>query len=231
MTRRFYETTSIGEKDGGYIVRLDAHELKTPAKAPLILPSAALAQLVADEWAAQGDEIDSAQMLHMRLVSTAQDRVAGVIDETAAAFAAYGMSDLLCYRAENPQRLVDQQAAAWDPILDWARSRLDMSFETTQGVLPIAQPKDNETRLVAIAGTDAFRLTGLAHMAALLGSAILALAVDMRHIDADAAYQLSLLDDLFQIEEWGSDDEAELRLNNIELEISGATRYLMALQA
>lgn len=230
MARRFYEEVNVTEVNGGFIVRLDAHELKTPAKKPLVMPTVALAQHVADEWRAQETDIDSYSMPTMRLVSTALDRVADVPMETAQAFAAYGMSDLLCYRAENPDKLVKKQADAWDPILDWAKNRFDMSFEVTQGILPINQPADNEGRLLAIAGTDVFRLTGLAHMAAILGSAILATAADEAHIDAQQAYQLAFLDDLYQIDEWGSDEEAVDRLDKIALDIRHASSYLSALK-
>ena len=230
MARRFYEEVNVTEVNGGFIVRLDAHELKTPARKPLVMPTVALAQHVADEWRAQETDIDSYSMPTMRLVSTALDRVADVPMETAQAFAAYGMSDLLCYRAENPDKLVKKQADAWDPILDWAKNRFDMSFEVTQGILPINQPADNEARLLAIAGTDVFRLTGLAHMAAILGSAILAIAADEAHIDAQQAYQLAFLDDLYQIDEWGSDEEAVDRLDKIALDIRHASSYLSALK-
>ena len=232
MARRFYEKVSVAEAGGGdgFIVRLDAHELKTPAKKPLILPTAELAQHVADEWQAQETDIDSHTMPTMRLVSTALDRVAEARDETAQAFAAYGMSDLLCYRAENPDKLVKKQADAWDPLLDWAKHRFDISFEVTQGILPINQPSENEARLITIAGDDVFRLTGLAHMAATLGSAILAIAVDEAHIDAQGAYQLAFLDDLYQIDEWGVDAEAVDRLDRIALAIRLASGYLSALK-
>lgn len=230
MARRFYENVTVAEANDGFIVRLDTHELKTPAKKPLILPTVELAQHVADEWQAQETDIDSYTMPTMRLVSTALDRVADVPDETAQAFAAYGMSDLLCYRAENPDKLVKKQADAWDPILDWAKSRFDMSFEVTQGILPIDQPSDNEARLISMAGDDVFRLTGLAHMAATLGSAILAIAVDEAHIDAQGAYELAFLDDLYQIDEWGADAEAVDRLDKIALDIRHASSYLSALK-
>ena len=230
MARRFYENVTVAEANDGFVVRLDTHELKTPAKKPLILPTVELAQHVADEWQAQETDIDSYTMPTMRLVSTALDRVADVPDETAQAFAAYGMSDLLCYRAENPDKLVKKQADAWDPILDWAKSRFDMSFEVTQGILPIDQPSDNEARLISIAGDDVFRLTGLAHMAATLGSAILAIAVDEAHIDAGKAYELAFLDDLYQIDEWGADAEAVGRLDKIALDIRHASSYLSALK-
>ena len=138
MPKRFYETVTLAAQADGFIVKLDAQELKTPAKNPLVLPSQALAQLVADDWQAQADEIDSLSMLHMRLVATALDRVAGVMEETRAAFAAYGMSDLLCYRAENPDPLIAKQASAWDPVLAWAKRQFGLVLHTTDSVLPIS---------------------------------------------------------------------------------------------
>lgn len=230
MAKRFYEAVTIAEQDDGFIVKLDAHILKTPAKSPLVLPTQALAQLVADEWQAQGDEIDTLSMLHMRLVSTALDRVAGVMAQTRTAFAVYGMSDLLCYRAENPDPLIAKQAQGWDPILAWAESQLGVVLKVTHSVLPIAQAGEAEAKLKQLAGEDAFRLTGLAHTAALLGSAILALALDQGEISPEQAYELAFLDDLFQIETWGRDDEAQVRLDNIALEIKAIARYLSALQ-
>ena len=131
MAKRFYEAVTLGEQDDGFVVKLDAHILKTPAKQPLVLPTQALAQLVAEEWQAQGDEIDTLSMLHMRLVSTARDRVAGVMEETRIAFAAYGMSDLLCYRSETPDPLIAKQAQGWDPILAWAESQLGVVLQVT----------------------------------------------------------------------------------------------------
>jgi chaperone required for assembly of F1-ATPase len=208
---------------------LDAHELKTPAKKPLHFPSAALAQLVADEWDAQQDEIAPETMPMMRMVSTALDRVAELPQETAHAFAAYVMSDLLCYRAEHPDKLVEKQADSWDPLLTWAKARFDVSLAVTAGILPIEQPEENRARFVAAAGEEPFRLTALAHLAALLGSAILALALAEAHITPRQTYELAFLDDLYQMEEWGIDEEAQARLDKIELEIATVAGYLSAL--
>ena len=230
MAKRFYEAVTLGEQDDGFVVKLDAHILKTPAKQPLVLPTQALAQLVAEEWQAQGDEIDTLSMLHMRLVSTALDRVTGVIDETQNTFAAYGTSDLLCYRADSPDPLIAKQAQGWDPILAWAESQLGVALQVTHSVLPVTQPAEAGVKLKQLAGEDAFRLTGLAHAAALLGSGVLALALEHGEISPEQAYELAFLDDLFQIETWGRDDEAQVRLDNIALEIKAIARYLSALQ-
>lgn len=230
MAKRFYEAVTLAEQDDGFIVKLDAHVLKTPAKSALVLPTKALAQLVADDWQAQGEEVDTLSMLHMRLVSTALDRVAGVMPETRTAFAAYGMSDLLCYRAEAPDPLIAKQAQGWDPILAWAKTQFGIVLQVTHSVLPIEQPAQTEEILKQVAGEDAFRLTGLAHTAALLGSGVLALALEQGEISPEQAYELAFLDDLFQIETWGRDEEAQVRLDNIALEIKAIARYLSALQ-
>ena len=142
----------VEAREGAFAVLLDAHELKTPAKKPLHVPSEALAKLIAEEWQAQADEIDPNSMPHMRLVSTALDRVAENTAETAKAFAAYVMSDLLCYRAEHPQKLVQKQADSWDPLLQWAKSRFDVSLAVTAGILPVEQPQENHARFAAAAG-------------------------------------------------------------------------------
>ena len=229
MAKRFYETVKVEARDAAFVVLLDARELKTPAKKPMLLPSAALAQLVADEWQAQDDEIVPDSMPIMRMVSTALDRVADMTMETAEAFAAYAMSDLLCYRAEHPQKLFEKQADSWDPLLDWVTSRFDVSMVVTAGILPVDQPEENQTRFASAAGEEPLRLTALAHLAALLGSAILALALGEAHISPRQAYELAFLDDLYQIDEWGVDEEAGARLDKIELEIATVARYLSAL--
>jgi chaperone required for assembly of F1-ATPase len=229
MAKRFYETVTVQARDAAFVILLDARELKTPAKKPMLLPSAALAQLVADEWQAQGDEIMPDSMPIMRMVSTALDRVADVPQETADAFAAYVMSDLLCYRAEHPEKLFEKQADSWDPLLEWAKTRFDVSLVVTAGILPVEQPEENRARFASAAGDEPLRLTALAHLAALLGSAILALALGEAHISPRQAYELAFLDDLYQIDEWGADEEAQARLDKIELEIATVARYLSAL--
>ena len=229
MAKRFYKDVRVEARDSGFVVLLDAHELKSPAKKPLHLPTQKLAQMTADEWQAQQDEINPHTMPIMRLVSTAHDRVAELPAETAAAFAAYIMSDLLCYRAEHPDTLVQKQMENWDPLLDWTKSRFDVSLTVTAGILPVQQPEANRQRFITAAGDEPFRLTGLAHLAALLGSAILPMALDEAHISPRQAYELGFLDDLHQMEEWGVDAEAQARLDKIELEIATVAGYLSAL--
>ncbi len=229
--RRFYEQVSIAERDGSYAVLLDQRELKTPTKRPLHLPSAALAALIADEWDRQDDEIRPHNMPHMRLASTAVDRVAEAVDATIAEFGRYIGSDLLCYRAESPAPLVELQASRWDPLLAWAQQRYDVSFEVTAGIMHVAQSPETQDRLMQVAGGCLFRLTGLAHTTALCGSAVIALALCAGHIDARQAFEASCLDDLYQQEVWGEDTEQKDRLANISLELAAMSVYFQALSS
>lgn len=227
--RRFYEQVSITEVEGGYVVLLDQRELKTPAKRPLRLPSSGLAALVASEWERQEEEVRPHTMPHMRLSATATDRVASMFEETVAEFGRYAGSDLLCYRAEGPETLVELQAARWDPLLAWARHRFDVSMEVTSGVMHVAQPKETQMRLMQAAPDCAFGLTALAHTAALSGSAVIALALSAGHIDARQAFEAACLDELYQQEVWGEDAEQKDRLTNISLELEAMNVYFQAL--
>ena len=230
MIKRFYTSVSTQQADTGYFVSLDTHRLKTPAKRDLALPTLALAEALAEEWDAQGDEVLPQSMPLMRLSATAIDRVADALDATIESFMAYSSSDMLLYRADAPQRLVAHQHENWSPLLDWVRTHFDLAFNVTSGVLPVEQPAENETRLREIVGSDVFRVAGLAHGAALFGSAILTLALEAEEISPARAHALSNLDALFQIDEWGADAEAMQRLEQIALDIQALSRYFSALK-
>lgn len=194
-----------------------ADALTTPAGRRMTLPSDALAQLVA------------AQDLPRRLAATALDRLADNPQPAIADFVSVGANDLLCYRADEPPALAERQEAQWSPLLDWARSRFKLSFETTRDLAPVKQSEATRQRLGELVRGDSFRLAGLAHGAATLGSAVLALALAERHITAEAAHELAHLDTLFQIETWGEDDEARARLEAIAQEIGHLAAYFFAL--
>ena len=189
-----------------------------------------MASALAEEWDAQDEEISPASMPLMRLVATAVDRVGDALDATVASFVDYANSDMLLYRAEAPPKLVKHQDENWSPVLTWAQERFDLAFTVTNGVLPVDQPAGNAARLTTIAGRDVFRVSGLAHGAALLGSAILTLALEAGEISAERAHALSNLDALFQIDEWGADAEAMERLEQIALDIQALNRYFSALK-
>lgn len=201
--RRFYKEVAVA--DGGAIL-LDGKPVKTPARADLILPTPALAEAVAAEWRTQGDEIDPRTMKLTGLSNAAIDRVAPDLASFARPLAAYAESDLLCYRADAPAELVARQAEAWDPLLDWARARFDVHFAVTRGIVHAPQPDATVARLgEALAAYDAFPLASLAPIITIGGSLVTALALAEDEIDADSAFDLTHLDELWQARRWGED--------------------------
>ncbi|QDL90586.1 ATPase [Paroceanicella profunda] len=208
--RRFWTRAEVREAEGGHAVTLDGRPVRTPAKAPLVLPSRALAEAIAAEWDAQEDRVDPASMPFTRLSNTSLDRVGPQHGAVVAMIAEYGGADLTCYRAVTPATLARRQAEAWDPLLDWADATFGARLTPVAGVMHLAQPTEALARLTdAVSGQDPFRLTALADLVSISGSLVLGLAVAHRHLDAGAAWPLSRVDEDWQSEQWGRDDEAE----------------------
>lgn len=210
--KRFYTDVAVVAQVDGYAIHLDGRPVRTPARAPLLLPALSLAQAVADEWRAQGEEIDPAGMAFTGLANAAIDHIAPNPAPFAADIAAYATTDLLCYRAQGPQTLVDRQVAAWDRLLDWARTRYDVAFVTTQGILPVPQPEETLARLrAAVLGLDPFMLAGLSTLVTISGSLVCGLAIVAGGHDVDAIWHAAEIDDAWQVERWGEDDQAAAR--------------------
>lgn len=207
--RRFWTDATIRAEAQGHAVYLDARPVRTPLKVPLILPTAGLAREIAAEWQAQGDVVDPATMPFTRTANSAIDTVTAQFDVVAAGIAAYGGSDLLCYRATGPQTLIARQAAAWDPLLDWAARDLGAPLVQTAGIMPVAQPAASLAALGAQVGAfSPFHLAAFHDLVALSGSLVLGLAVARGRIPAAEAWGLSRLDEDWQAEEWGTDEDA-----------------------
>lgn len=231
MARRFYEKVSIEEVAEGHIIRLDTHKLMTPEKKLLLLPYAQLAEAVADEWRQVDEDIILSDMPMSRLVYTAIDRVSESYEATAQAFASYGETDLLCYRATHPDTLVQRQDEIWSPYLDWVSATYGVSLQTGAGIAPIKQSQSSIEVLTQIAQgreglePNPLRLTGLAHGAGLLGSAVLALRMESGEDKAENIWRAAFLDDFFQFEQWGEDNEAMARLEGMKREIETLSDY------
>jgi len=203
--KRFYKQVSV---EGGAIL-LDGRPVRTPARAPLVLSSPALADAVADEWRAQREDIDPRSMPLTGLANAAIDRVAPDRAAFARPLAAYAESDLLCYRADAPEELVERQADAWDPLLDWARGRYDVHFTVTSGVIHAPQPPATVARLgEALLARDAFALAAMSPLVTIGGSLVAALALAEGRIGAEQAFDMTHLDELWQAEHWGEDQLA-----------------------
>jgi chaperone required for assembly of F1-ATPase len=210
--KRFWKTAGVEQVEGGWRVVLDGRGPKTPAHAQFILPTEAAAQLVAEEWEAQGEFIEPGTMPATRLAATAIDRVSQTRDPVADEIAAYAGSDALCYVAEHPSGLVAEQARAWGPWRDWAASELGVRLEVTEGIIHKAQDPAAIARVKALAlEADDFALTGLATAVPLLGSAVLGLAVLRGALSGEQAFEISRLDEEYQERQWGVDEEAAER--------------------
>lgn len=207
--KRFWKQADCVACDGGWQVQLDGRPVKTPAKAPLVLPSESLARAIAAEWDAQDENILPLTMPFTRSANAAIDRVVPQKAEVTEMLAAYGETDLLCYRAEQPVELIQRQAAAWDPLLDWAHECFGARLNVHNGVIFGAQPEDAVALLGAeLSKLDAFELTAIHDLIAMSGSLVLGLAIIHGRIDSSEAWELSRLDEEWQIEQWGRDEEA-----------------------
>ena len=207
--RRFWKDATVHAEDGGFAVYLDTRPVRTPLKAPLVLPTEGLAHAVAAEWQAQEGKVNPATMPFTRTANSAIDTVAPQFEAVAAMLAAYGETDLLCYRATGPAALIDRQAAAWDPLLDWTAKDLHAPLRTTAGVMHVDQPAASLATLGAAVRTlSPFQLAAFHDLVAISGSLVLALAVVHGRLTADQAWALSRIDEDWKIEQWGADEEA-----------------------
>ncbi len=226
--KRFYKEAGSAPAEGGHGVLLDGKPVRTPARALLVTPSAALAQAVADEWQVQGEKIDPASMPLMRMVATAIDRIPANRSAVEADLMAFASADLLCYRATHPTALVERQSGLWQPVLDWAALRLDAALLVTQELVQIEQPPQAlaalQRRLEAL---DALELVAVHTITAATASLLLALAVVEGELDARAAFEAGQADELYGLEVWGEDEQARARLDTLSGEIAAAERLLM----
>ncbi|MEL7347446.1 MAG: ATP12 family protein [Pseudomonadota bacterium] len=229
--KRFWQTARVIESDGGYEVLLDARPIRTPGKAPLALPTRALAEALAAEWEAQTERVDPATMPLTRSANTAIDRVVPHRAAVVAEIAGYGETDLLCYRAPHPEGLIAEQRARWDPMLDWAAERHGARLSLAEGVMFAAQPPEALARLTAaVDALDAWVLTGLHPLVTISGSLVLGLACAEGRLDADETFAISRVDEDWNIREWGEDEEAAAQAARRLTELREATRWLSLLR-
>lgn len=207
--KRFWKSATAEACDGGFTVRLDGRAVKTPAKAAFVVPTLAMAQAAAAEWDAQVGAVKPDTMPVTRAANSAIDKLGQQFDEVVDLLSAYGASDLLCYRATGPEGLIARQAEGWDPLLDWALKALNAPLNVTSGIVHIDQPGKSLARLHALcADFDAFRLAAFHDLVAITGSLVLALAVIKGRLSAEEAFALSRIDETWQAELWGIDEDA-----------------------
>ncbi len=207
--KRFWKAAQVTPEGAGFAVLLDTRPIRTPAKSALVVPSKGLAREIAAEWDAQDEKIDPRSMPFTRSANAAIDKVAHQHDDVAEMIAAYGDSDLLCYRADAPVELVARQSALWDPVLDWAKSSQGIDLKARTGIVHQSQDAAALARIAArTTQMNDFELTAFHDLVMLSGSFLLGLAVVEAYDDPSALWELSRLDETWQEEQWGPDDEA-----------------------
>ncbi|WP_181707428.1 ATP12 family chaperone protein [Chthonobacter rhizosphaerae] len=211
LPKRFYKEASVTAGEGGFAVQLDGRPVRTPARRTLFLPTEALAAAVAKEWADQGLYVDPGTMHLTRLANSAIDGVADQTDAVADDVAKYAGSDLLFYRADGPERLVERQTELWDPIVAWGEQRFGVRLRLAEGVMPVEQDAAVLAAVRNAVPRDPFVLSGLHAMTTLMGSVLLAFAVLERRIGLDEAWTAAHVDEDWNIELWGEDEEAAER--------------------
>lgn len=228
LPKRFWKEVSVIEGTDGHAVALDGKPARTPARHPLAFPSVALAEAVADEWRAVGEQLDPAQMPLTRLANSAIDGVAAQQEAVIADAAKYAGSDLLCYRADNPQSLIARQALVWNPILEWCAEAFGARLKIADGIMFLAQEEGALAALhKAVAAIPApFGLAALHSITTLTGSVVLALALAHGRLTSDQAWEAAHVDEDFQIAQWGADEEAAERRASRRKEFDAAVLML-----
>jgi chaperone required for assembly of F1-ATPase len=229
--KRFWDVVSVEWTDQGHRILLDGKPMRLPSGAALVARPARLAHAIAVEWQAagggKGGEMSFKDTPLTRLAGTALERIAPDPAPTVDAIARYGETDLLCYRAETPRKLVQRQHQQWQPWLDWVALTYDAPLRVATGVGYLKQHHDSIAalrRAVEVLDTDALAALGIAVPA--LGSLVLGLALAAGEMDAETAYTVGALDELFQAEQWGDDYEAVDRRTGMLADIALAARYI-----
>ena len=228
--RRFWTNVEVAADGTAWGLTLDGKAVRTPARLALTVPDQALAEAIAEEWRAVATEMDPRAMPLTGLANAAIDRVAPDRAAFASGLARYAEADLACYRSEWPPELVARQAQSWDPLLEWGRRRFDVDFVTTTGLIHVPQPPATIERLShEVAALDAYRLAGLSPLVTVGGSLLAALAVLDGQFEPEAAWEAVSVDDRWQLEQWGSDKDAELALDSRQRDFLAAARFLALL--
>jgi len=213
LPKRFYKEVTVESGDNGFTILLDGRSVKTPGKALLASPSKEIADLLATEWAAQAERIDPMTMPVTRLANTALDGVAVEMQGVKEDIVRYSGSDLLCYRADGPEPLIERQMKHWDPLVDWCQASLGARFELAQGVMFHDQPPESIAAFSAHVGllNDPMVLACAHVITSLTGSAIIAMAVVKDACSLEEAWIAAHVDEDWNIEQWGEDHEAKER--------------------
>ncbi|MEW6151225.1 MAG: ATP12 family chaperone protein [Bradyrhizobium sp.] len=229
--KRFYKEAGVAEAEGGFAVTLDGKAIRTPSGRQVLIPARTLADAVAAEWAAQGESIDPVSMPLTRIANSVVEGVVDRVELVSDDLAKYFESDLLFYRAGHPERLVAREAAHWDPVLFWAAEALGAHFILSEGVMHVKQPDEALKAARAALPQDAWSVAALHMVTTLTGSALLALALAHDVRDAGQVWDAAHVDEDWNIEQWGVDEEAAARRATRLRDFEAAVTVLAAAKA
>jgi len=229
LPKRAFAQAAAAPSVDGFSLVTDGKPVRTPRGGRLCVPARALAEAIAVEWNALGEWIDPQALPLTRLANTALDGTSANREAIALDLARHAEFDLLCYRAGEPAGLAELQAQQWDPMVEWAAARLGLRLTVVTGIVPVAQPPETLAAcLEQVRGLDDFSLTALHLATSLTGSIVLGFAVVLGELDADAAFDLAHLDEIWQAERWGADSEAQDRLDRRRRELTDTQRFARA---
>ncbi|MFO0993045.1 MAG: ATP12 family protein [Hyphomicrobiales bacterium] len=222
--KRFYKAASVTDDNG---IALDGRPVRTPMKQPLRLPTRALAEAIAKEWDGQGDTINPSAMILTKLANTAIDRVADDQQRIADEIVKFAGTDQVSYRAHEPEGLVTRQAEHWNPVIDWAMAHLDAPFVTTTGIVHREQPAEALGAFGRhVQRLDPWTLTALHNLATITGSALIAAMLAEGALDREAAWRAAFVDEDWEAEHWGQDEEAVQRRGALRREFDACADFL-----
>lgn len=228
--KRFWTDAEAVEEAGGWAIFLDSRPLRTPARASLLLPSRRLADAIVEEWRRSPDDVNPREMPLTGLANAAVDRIASDQGTFAAGVAKYAEADLICYRVEGPPALVARQHEHWDPLLAWARKRFDVEFRVTTALLHVPQPDETVRRLhQEVSALEPLVLAGLSQLVTIGGSLLAGLAIVEQALSVHEAWRAVSIDEHWQLEQWGSDAEAEFALENRKRDFFVAAQFVALL--
>ena len=230
LKRRTWKKTTLKKVGSVFEVFLDDKPLITPKKNKILLPTRKLGEKILEEWAQQLDAIDPSQMPYTRLVNSAIDKVQPNYEAVVLDLLNYGETDLLCYRTGSPQDLVSKQSKLWDPILIWAKNELSIDLKTTFGIIYNAQDA-GQIQILAeeINSYDSFTLTGFYDFVTISGSILVALSLYYKQISPSHAIDISFLDEDWQREKWGHDEESTFNRANKSRDLNIAYEFVTLL--
>lgn len=229
--KRFWKNAEIVSEGDQFAIALDGRPVNTPSKRKLVLPTESMARHIAAEWDAQAEKVDPTTMPWTRSANSALDKVPDQRGEVEAHLKAYADTDLLSYRANGPAELISRQAEGWDPIVKWVEAEFKIRISVTQGVMPVKQDPIYINRLALfMSPMNHFALTGFHDLVTLSGSYFLAVAAANKVVESEDAWALSRIDEAWQIEQWGVDEEAAKQATSKKVAFFHASEFLKCSQ-